>query len=129
VQTATGFNVAEAEAAGSNVPWALPMQILDMASGFLLAFGAQTALLRQQAEGGSWQVQVSLTRTALWLRELGRVDQGFAAPRANFDAQMEASDSGYGRLVTLRHAVRFSATPARYARPSSPPGSDPLAWN
>jgi hypothetical protein len=41
---------------------------------------------------------------------------------------MEASDSGFGRLVALRHAARFSATPARYARPSVPPGTDPLTW-
>ncbi|MDQ2928708.1 MAG: CoA transferase [Caldimonas sp.] len=129
VQTATGFNADEADAAGSRAPKALPMQILDMASGFLLAFGAQAALWRQQREGGSWHVQVSLARTALWLRELGRIDNGFAVPRANFDAQMETSDSGFGRLVALRHAARFSATSARYARRSSPPGTDPLAWS
>lgn len=129
VQTATGFNAAEAEAAGSTLPKALPMQILDMASGFLLAFGAQAALLRQQKEGGSWQVHVSLARTALWLRGLGRVDNGFAAPPANVDAQMEASDSSYGQLVALRHAARLSQTPARYTRPSSPPGSARLAWD
>jgi hypothetical protein len=129
VQTATGFNAAEAAAAGAGTPKPLPMQILDMASGFLLAFGAQAALLRQQQEGGSWHVQVSLARTGHWLRELGRIDYGFAAPRAAFEAQMEASDSGFGKLLALRHAAHLSATPARYTRPSSPPGSDPLAWN
>lgn len=128
VQTATGFNAAEAAAAGSPTPKALPMQILDMASGFLLAFGAEAALMKQQREGGSWHVQVSLARTALWLRELGRVDHGFNAPRAEFAAQIEGSDSGYGRLEALRHAARLSVTPARYARPSMPPGSHPLAW-
>jgi crotonobetainyl-CoA:carnitine CoA-transferase CaiB-like acyl-CoA transferase len=65
VQTACGFNAAEAEASGSKVPKALPMQILDMASGFLPAFGAQVALMRQHDEGGSWRVQVSMARTAL----------------------------------------------------------------
>ena len=34
VQTATGFNHAEAEAASSDTPKALPVQILDYASGF-----------------------------------------------------------------------------------------------
>jgi len=62
------------------------------------------------------------------VRELGRVAGGFAAAPADFEAQMEISDSGFGRLAALRHAARFSATPARYARPSSPPGTDPLAW-
>ncbi len=99
VQTATGFNDAEARATGSTTPRPLPMQLLDMASAFLLAFGTEAALLRQQAQGGSWHVQVSLARTALWLRSLGRVADGFSAPPPEFSAQMEAFDSGFGRLA------------------------------
>ena len=128
VQTATGFNDAEARAAGSTTPRPLPMQLLDMASAFLLAFGTQAALLRQQEQGGSWQVQVSLARTALWLRSLGRVADGFSAPPPEFSAQMETLASGFGRLQALRHAAHFSATPARHVRPSVPPGTDRLAW-
>ena len=128
VQTATGINHAEAQAAGSSQPKALPMQIVDMATGFLIAFGAQAALLRQQHEGGSWHVRVSLARTALWLRELGRVAGGFGAPRADFSGLMEPHTSGYGALLAMRHAAVFSRTPARWVRPSMPPGSHPLAW-
>ena len=104
------------------------MQILDMASAFLLAFGTEAALLRQRREGGSWHVQVSLARTALWLRSLGRVDDGFAAPEADPAALMESSESGFGRLVAVRHAARFAKTPACYARPAVRPGTDRLAW-
>ena len=129
VQTATGLNADEGDAAGAGRPRALPMQALDMASGFLLAFGIEAALLRQRREGGSWHVQVSLARTGQWLRSLGRIEAGFGAPAADFSAQLEASDSGFGRLVALRHAARFSRTPARYARPSMPPGSDRLGWS
>lgn len=129
VQTATGFNLAEAEAAGAAAPKALPMQTLDTASGFLLAFGIAAALLRQRREGGRWQVEVSLARTGLWLRGLGRNDDGFTAPAADFAGHMEASESGFGRLVALKHAATFSATPALYARPAMPPGSHALAWS
>ena len=128
VQAASGFNLDEAAAAGADAPRALPMQILDMASGFLLAFGIAAALGRQRAEGGSWHVQVSLARTGQWLRELGRVSGGFGAPAADFAAQLETSVSGFGELTSLRHAARFSNTPARYARPSVRPGTDPLSW-
>ena len=128
VQTATGFNHAEAQAAGTTQPRALPMQILDMASGALMAFGAQAALLRQQREGGSWHVRVSLARTGLWLRGLGRVDDGFSAPAADFSGVMESSASGWGELSAIRHAPEFSHTPAGYRRASMPPGSHPLAW-
>ena len=128
VQTATGFNVDEAHAAGASAPKALPMQVLDMASGSLLAFGIAAALGRQRQEGGSWHVEVSLARTGQWLRELGRIDGGFAASAPDFSSQLETSVSGFGALVALRHAARFSRTPAGYARPSVRPGTDPLSW-
>ena len=128
VQCATGFNHAEGLAGGAGQPRALPMQVLDMASGALMAFGAQVALLRQQREGGSWLVRVSLARTGQWLRELGRVPNGFSAPPANFTGVMETSASGWGELTAMRHAAVFSHTPAGGARPSMPPGSHPLAW-
>ena len=65
MQTASGFNVAEAEAAGAEPPKPLPCQALDHASGYLLAFGTLAALLRRAEEGGSWHVRVSLAGTAL----------------------------------------------------------------
>ena len=135
VQTACGLNHQEACAFASldtphaTGPRALPMQILDMASGFLMAFGAQAALLRQQHEGGSWHVRVSLARTAQWLRELGRVEGGFSAPQPDFSGLMETSRSGYGELCASRHSAYFSHTPAGWDKPSMPPGSHLLRWS
>ena len=130
VQTASGFNLAEAAAFGAGEPKAMPLQILDHAAGYLLAFGAQAALLRQAREGGSWQVQVSLAGVGQWLRRLGRVPQGAAAPAPApaFDPYLETVDSGFGRLVALRHAAEFSQTPARWTRPSMPPGTHEPRW-
>jgi crotonobetainyl-CoA:carnitine CoA-transferase CaiB-like acyl-CoA transferase len=104
------------------------MQILDYAAGHLLAFGAQAALLRQAREGGSWHVRVSLAGVGQWLRSLGRVADGLSVPRQAFEPYLEESDSGYGRLVGVRHAAQFSGTPARWLRPSMPPGSHPPVW-
>lgn len=129
VQTATGFNVDEALAAGVTAPKALPMQVLDMATGFLLAFGIAAALGRQRDEGGSWHVEASLARTGQWLRELGRVEAGLSAPAVDFSAQLETRASGFGSLTATRHAARFSRTPPGYARPSVRPGTDPLSWS
>ncbi len=128
VQTACGFNHDEAAASNANTPRALPMQILDMASGFLMAFGAQAALLRQQREGGSWHVRVSLARTAQWLREFGRIADGFNAPDADFTGLVETSASGYGELTASRPSARLSLTPAVWTLPSMPPGSHGLRW-
>ena len=99
-----------------------------MAAGLLIAWGAQVAMLRQQAEGGSWHVRVSLARTAQWLRELGRIADGNTAPRPDFTGLMQLSASGYGELNAVRHAAVFSHTPVAFDRPSVPPGTDALAW-
>ena len=128
VQTATGFNLAEAAAAGAAKPQAMPLQILDFAAGFLLAFGAQAALLRQADEGGSWRVDVSLARVAHWLRGLGPVDDGFAVERLAPDPWLVSEPSGFGRLVGVRHAGELADTPAVWRLPSMPPGSHPARW-
>jgi len=129
VQTAMGFNHAEGEAAGDGKPRPLPMQILDEASGYLIAMGAAAALHRQQREGGSWHVQVSLAQTGHWLRGMGRIDGGLSAPVPDRAPHLETSFSGYGQLVGLRHSAQLSRTPARWSRPSMPPGSHPPAWD
>jgi len=128
VQTAMGFNQAEGEAAGDGKPRAMPMQILDEASGYLIAFGAAAALWRQQREGGSWHVQVSLAQTGQWLRSLGRVANGLAAARPDIAPFTEASDSGFGPLRAVRHSAQLARTPAGWPRPSMPPGSHPPRW-
>jgi len=75
-------------------PRPLPMQALDHAAGYLLAFGANAALCKTITvrmcsdshiiwllnillalfqEGGSWEVNVSLAAVGQWIRSLGRV--------------------------------------------------------
>lgn len=128
VQTATGFNHAEGIASGTGQPKALPVQILDHATGYLLALGVQAAYARQLAQGGSWHVQLSLARTGGWLRSLGRVPLGLSAAPPAIDDLLEESDSGFGRLVGVRPAAQLADTPARWTRPSVPPGTDPPVW-
>jgi crotonobetainyl-CoA:carnitine CoA-transferase CaiB-like acyl-CoA transferase len=130
-QTATGMNHAEAQAAGQTAPKALPCQALDHGSGYLLAFGALVALGRRMQQGGSWHVQVSLARTGRWIRDLGRVDRGLAAPAPTADGVedlMEVSSYGSARLHAVRHAATLSETPARWDRPSVPLGTHPPVW-
>ncbi|HYP83598.1 CoA transferase [Variovorax sp.] len=131
VQTAMGFNHEEGQAFGGDdaQPRPMPMQILDEASGYLIAFGAAAALWRQQREGGSWHVQVSLAQTGQWLRRLGRVAEGpKAVAPASLAPWLETSDSGFGALCAIRHSAQLARTAARYARPSMPPGSHPPLW-
>jgi crotonobetainyl-CoA:carnitine CoA-transferase CaiB-like acyl-CoA transferase len=129
VQTAMGFNLAEAAATGEpDKPRPLPMQILDQATGYLIAFAAAAAVRRQQLEGGSWYVQLSLAQTGHWLRQLGRVPDGLAAKRPSLEPWLETTPSGFGALRAVRHSARLSRTPAAWTRPSTPPGSSPPCW-
>jgi hypothetical protein len=132
VQTASGFNDAEAKAAQSDMPKPLPAQALDHAAGYLLAFGAMAALARRVRQGGSWHVRVSLARTALWLRNLGRLDNGFTSSDPTLDDVadlIEETPSGFGRLRAIRHAAQLSDTPARWALPAVPLGTDTPTWS
>lgn len=129
VQTAMGFNHAEAQAAGDpDRPRPLPMQILDEATGYLIAFGAAAALRRQQLEGGSWHLQLSLAQTGHWLRQLGRVADGFAVTPPSLEPWLESERCAFGELRALRHSACLSRTPAAWTRPSEPPGHSTARW-
>jgi crotonobetainyl-CoA:carnitine CoA-transferase CaiB-like acyl-CoA transferase len=131
VQTATGFNHAEGQAAGVDGPKELPAQMLDHATGYLMAFGAMMAKARQAREGGSWHVRVSLAQTGRWLWNLGRVADGLKTEDLKGDAVrpfIEEMPSGFGPLHAVRHSAALSKTPAFWARPAMPLGSDPPQW-
>jgi crotonobetainyl-CoA:carnitine CoA-transferase CaiB-like acyl-CoA transferase len=131
VQTATGFNHAEGQAAGVEGPKELPAQILDHATGYLMAFGAMMARARQSREGGSWHVRVSLAQTGRWLWNLGRVADGFKTEDLKGDAVtpfVEEVPSGFGLLRSVSHSAALSKTPAFWTRRAMPLGSHPPQW-
>jgi crotonobetainyl-CoA:carnitine CoA-transferase CaiB-like acyl-CoA transferase len=131
VQTSTGFNHAEGQAAGVDGPKELPAQMLDHATGYLMAFGAMMAKARQSREGGSWHVRVSLAQTGRWLWNLGRVADGLKTEDLRAEAVaplIEELPSGFGALRSVRHSAVLSKTPAFWARPAMPLGSHPPQW-
>jgi crotonobetainyl-CoA:carnitine CoA-transferase CaiB-like acyl-CoA transferase len=131
VQTSTGFNHAEGQAAGVDGPKELPAQMLDHATGYLMAFGAMMAKARQSREGGSWHVRVSLAQTGKWLWNLGRVADGFKTEDLKGESVkpfIEEIPSGFGPLRAVSHSALLSQTPAFWARPAMPLGSHPPQW-
>ena len=131
VQTATGFNHAEGQAAGLDGAKELPAQILDHTTGYLMAFGAMMAKARQSREGGSWHVRVSLAQTGRWVWNLGRVPNGLATEDLKGEAIapfVEEASSGFGQLKSISHSAKLSKTPAFWAYPSMPLGSHAPQW-
>ncbi|KAK7048113.1 CoA-transferase family III domain-containing protein [Favolaschia claudopus] len=142
VQTATGFNVAEAAAYAEFTgdqhplkPRPLPMQALDHAAGYLLAFGINAALCKTVTEGGSWEVQVSLAAVGQWIKSFGRVtpEEGFGSTAQAFpprtlplDPEIAAlsllwRSEGGREMTALRHAAILSRTPVREGGSSQAP--------
>jgi crotonobetainyl-CoA:carnitine CoA-transferase CaiB-like acyl-CoA transferase len=131
VQTATGFNHAEGKAAGVDGPKELPAQMLDHATGYLMAFGAMMAKARQAREGGSWHVRVSLAQTGRWLWDLGRLADGLKTPDLKSEAVepfMEDLPSAFGPLHSVKHAAILSRTPAVWDRPAVRLGTHAPEW-
>ena len=130
VQAAAGFSTLE----GDGPPMRQPCQPLDYLSGYLAAFGAMRALLLRAEEGRSWHVEVSLARTAQWIRDMqDAIGPEPAPPAANPDCASVSSllgdwDTAFGRVSALRPAYALSETPPRRDRPPVPLGTDSPAW-
>jgi crotonobetainyl-CoA:carnitine CoA-transferase CaiB-like acyl-CoA transferase len=131
VQNANGLNVAEGEAAGQDEPKPLPGQALDHGAGYLMAFGAMTALARRATQGSSWHVRISLAQSGHWLRQLGRIEGGLSCSDPKFNDvrdRLEEGESGFGKLTSVRDSVTMSETPTRWDRPTVPLGTHAPAW-
>src|SRR5581483_403003 len=131
VQTSTGFNHAEGVAAGIDGPKELPAQMLDHATGYLMAFGAMMAKARQAREGGSWHVRVSLAQTGRWLWNLGRLADGLMTPDLKAETVepfMDDLPSAFGPLHSVKHSAILSETPAVWDRPAVRLGTHPPEW-
>jgi crotonobetainyl-CoA:carnitine CoA-transferase CaiB-like acyl-CoA transferase len=129
-QTVTGMAHVHG---GEDGPQLQPAAVCDYTTGFLAAFGALVALHRRALYGGSYMVRVSLSQTGVWVRGLGiagpeRVAANVPLEGDEIGGYVMKSDSGYGPMSHLRPAVRMSATPPRWMRPTRPLGSDPAAW-
>jgi crotonobetainyl-CoA:carnitine CoA-transferase CaiB-like acyl-CoA transferase len=131
VQSVSGFCD---EVAVDGQPRFLPVSALDYVTGYLAAFGAQVALARRAAEGGSYHVQLSLAQTGRYLAGLPRTTReeraGCAAelPAARLAELLTETDTPFGRLRHLAPAARMSATPPRWDRPTVPMNHDAPAW-
>ncbi|MFC4535888.1 CoA transferase [Sphaerisporangium dianthi] len=124
VQMACGIAHEQGEGAR---PVPLPAQVLDHATGWLAALGAIAGLLRSEREGGSWHVELSLARTALWLDGLGRVD-GMAAPEPRVGDLLEEMESSFGKLTYVRAPGAVADVRPFWSAPPPRRGEHPPTW-
>jgi crotonobetainyl-CoA:carnitine CoA-transferase CaiB-like acyl-CoA transferase len=125
-QSVTGIAAAQG---APGAPKLVPAAACDYTTGYLAAYGTMLALARRVREGGSWRVRASLCQTAMWIERLGAscdpdAASGIGSPG---DLLME-SETPFGLITHLRPPVTLSETPARYARPTVPLGTDAPVW-
>ena len=115
-------------------PQFYPVSAIDYLTGYLMAFGALTALARRVREGGSWLVRISLAQTGRWLVERGQVpeaelqdvSQDFTPEE--IERWSTSTDVPGGRLRHLAPVLQFSETQPYWARPSVPLGYHDPVW-
>ena len=132
VQMVSGIAEEGRRAAGEERPVALPCQALDHASGYLLACGVLIGLRRRQWEGKSWQVAVSLARTARWLDDLGRVDVGLDVQEpAPLEVQeyLRVDTTPWGRVEHVSCPGTIDGAPPRWDHPAPRAASHPPSFS
>ena len=104
----------------------------DFITGYLGAAGATAALIRRATEGGSYKVNVSLTRTGMFVTSLGTVEpaQAGSSPASDvLEPERVEAETPLGTLVQLAPPVTFSSTRPRWEDPILVPrGSSKPEW-
>ena len=131
VQNANGLNVAEAEAAGADEPKPLPARTSITRTGYLMAFGAMTALRAPRDRGRQLACARARSRRPASGSASSAASTACRLPRSRVRRRARPAGeapSGFGRLTAVRHAAVMSETPPRWDRPSVPLGTHPPAW-
>jgi crotonobetainyl-CoA:carnitine CoA-transferase CaiB-like acyl-CoA transferase len=87
---------------------------LDYGTGYLAAIGAMSALRQRQEDGGFWEVEAMLTRTAMDILALPHEAEDAVPTSLEGDSKyLVDQDDGSGTVFTrLAPAARLSKTPA-----------------
>ena len=128
-QVASGFAWKEGE---PDKPRFSPVFYLaDLMTGYFAAAGMMAALLRRSTEGGSYHVKLSLTRSAMWVQELGFLNtttQSSLPERDSYLLKMTSIESVYGKVSFLAPPLTFSNLTLPNASRLSPYGADAPEW-
>ena len=113
-QMATGFSAKEGSL--ENPQYSPVFYLTDLIAGYLAASGVMAALLRRATEGGSYHVKVSLSKSAMWVQDLGYVAdellQTSELSRVDtYPAKLMSVDTTYGEITQLAPAYTFSNMP------------------
>lgn len=129
-QTACGLVLEEGTA--EQPRFAVVGTLNDYLTAYLAAAGTVGALLRRSREGGSYHVMVSLTRSSMWVQDLGQVSAAeLAAADTGLQARSEdlmTLQSVFGALRVAAPVTQYSRTKSYWSRPPEPFGASTATW-
>jgi crotonobetainyl-CoA:carnitine CoA-transferase CaiB-like acyl-CoA transferase len=129
-QVASGFAIEE----GSfDAPALAPTGTMnDYIAAYLAAAGALGALVRRAREGGSYQIEVSLTRASMFVMELGLLDTrpkpGLVFGLDPLPADLQVTSSPLGDVTFPTPITEYSETKPYWERPCGFFGADRPVW-
>ncbi len=132
-QAVTGICHTYGEAIGAGQPKLVFAPMCDYLTGYLGALGVMLALARRAKEGGSYEVNVSLCQSAMFIQRRGLLDSFDAAPGSMTDAEVEklyvrTETPNHGKMLTLGPVLQMSETMPRWVRPAPHFGMDQPVW-
>ena len=132
-QAVTGICHTYGEAIDAGQPKLVFAPMCDYLTGYLGALGVMLALARRAKEGGSYEVNVSLCQSAMFIQRRGLLDTFDAAPGALTDAEVEklyvrTDTPNHGKMLTLGPVLQMSETMPRWIRPAPYFGMDEAVW-
>lgn len=128
-QVASGFVMAEGQ--GGPPRFSPVFYLADLITGHFAAAGMMAALYRRAIEGGSYQVKLSLARSAMWVQDLGLLDvaaQGEVPETDSYPAETVSIDTAYGTVTSLAPALTFTSLTLPATGRLAPHGADPASW-
>ncbi len=132
-QAVTGICHTHGEAVGAGQPQLVTAPMCDYLTGYMGAIGVMLALARRAKEGGSYEVNVSLCQSAMFIQRQGLLDEFESAPGSLTSAELEklyvkTNTSNHGQMLTLGPVLKMSETTPRWASPTPNFGLDAPAW-
>lgn len=104
----------------------------DYLTPYLAAAGVLGAVIKRAREGGAYHVKASLTRTSMWVQELGILPEA-EWPDSGLTAEPRASDmltleSPCGTVTLPAPIVQYSETKAYWDKGPEPFGASRAEW-
>jgi hypothetical protein len=128
VQMSAGIAEAGMRRLGRDRPTPLPVQALDMATGYIMAAAALRGLTLRRRHGQGMTVRTSLARTATLLMTRHPSEAAPLAPETEDDWDAAVEPTAWGPARRLRAPVMVEGTPARWDHAAGPLGRAQPGW-